>query len=83
MEKTKITYQVTFELEDIDKLRESYPNFKYNYTTFEEWAQSNIEYMLGMISDIEGYKVTVKKILMTKNETDTFKSRTPSAAKKS
>lgn len=62
MKKTKVTYQVTFELEDINKLMTSYPNFRYNYSTFEEWVKSNIDYMLSLISDIEGYKVTVKTL---------------------
>ena len=57
----KIEYKVTFELKDYDKLVKSYPNFKYNYDSFEEWADSCIDNMIGPISDIEGVKITTIK----------------------
>lgn len=62
MKPKKIKYEVTFELEDLKKFSESYPNFKYNYNSWEEWVQSTIDYMIGMNSDIEGHKITAKII---------------------
>lgn len=60
--KKKIIFQVTFELEDMERFSASYPNFKYNYGTYEEWAKSCIEDMLGEISEIKGQKVSAIKI---------------------
>lgn len=61
--KTKITFQITFELEDINKLIESFPNFRYNYASFEEWIESNINNMLDSIKDIEGFTTTVEETI--------------------
>lgn len=58
---TKVTFQVTFELEDMDKFIESYPNYIYNYDSFAQWARSNVSYMVQLIQDIEGYKLTVNE----------------------
>lgn len=55
--KTKIEYKITFELKDYDKLVNSYPNFKYNYNSFEEWVDSCIGNMIKPISDIEGIRI--------------------------
>lgn len=54
----KIEHRITFELKDYDKLINSYPNFRYNFNSFEEWVQSCIDNMLGNISDIEGVRIT-------------------------
>lgn len=59
--KKKIEYTVTFELEDFEKFLRSYPNFQFNYSTFEEWAQLNIDSMIAAISDLEGCKITANK----------------------
>lgn len=60
-QKTKVTFQVTFELEDMDKFIKSYPNYVYNYDSFVQWARSNVSYMAQLIQDIEGYKLTVNE----------------------
>lgn len=60
--KQKLTFQVTFELEDMEQFVRSYPNFVYNYTSFEEWAHSQLNHMVGLIEDIEGYKLTIKQL---------------------
>ena len=57
----KIKYQVEFRLDDFDRFRNSYPNFRYNYSTFKEWAEATMDYMLASCSDLEGMEVTVKK----------------------
>ena len=57
----KIEYKVTFELKDYDKLVKSYPNFKYNYNSFSEWADSCIDNKIEPISDIEGIRITKMK----------------------
>lgn len=61
MQKTKIKYTVEFELQDFDKFNETFPNFKYNYRTFEEWVQSNMNYLFESIDDIEGYTLKIKR----------------------
>ena len=57
----KIKYEVEFRLDDFEKFRNSYPNFRYNYTSFKEWAEATIDYMLASCNDLEGMEVTVKK----------------------
>lgn len=60
--KQKIVYQVTFELEDVEKFLASYPNCTYNYSSFAEWVEAQIKYMHDSIDDIEGYKLTTEKV---------------------
>lgn len=60
--KQKIVYQVTFELEDVDKFINSYPNFAYNYSSFTDWVESEIRYMHDSTIGIEGFKLTIKKV---------------------
>lgn len=60
--KQKLTFQVTFELEDMEQFVRSYPNFVYNYASFEEWVRSQFDHMVGLIEDIEGYKLTIKQL---------------------
>ena len=57
----KIEYKITFELTNVKDFLETYPNFKYNYGSFEEWTDANIKYMASLIQDIEGYKLKIKK----------------------
>ena len=57
----KIKYQVEFRLDDFEKFKASYPNFRYNYSTFREWAEATMDYMIASCSDLEGMEVTVKK----------------------
>ena len=57
----KVKYQVEFRLDDFGKFRDSYPSFRYNYTSFKEWAEATMDYMLASCSDLEGMEVTVKK----------------------
>lgn len=64
----KIVYTVTFELTDKGQLIESYPNFVCNYDNFDEWADSNIDNMIGQISDIKGVKINVEKTYQTKTK---------------
>ena len=59
---SKIKYQVEFRLDDFDKFRNSYPNFRYNYSTFREWAEATMDYMLASCNDLEGMELTVKKV---------------------
>ena len=58
----KIKYQVEFRLDDFDRFRNSYPNFRYNYSTFKEWAEATMDYVLASCSDLEGMELTVKKV---------------------
>lgn len=60
--KQKFSFQVTFELEDMEKFTRSYPNFVYNYTSFEEWVHSQLNHMVDLIEDIEGYKLIIKQL---------------------
>ena len=39
----EITFQVTFKLTDLNKLINTYPNFAFNYDSFEDWAKSNVK----------------------------------------
>lgn len=59
---TQIRYQITFELRDMKELNASYPNFRYNYNSFEEWVESNIEYLKNSLSDIGGFDLEVKRL---------------------
>ena len=58
---SKIKYLVEFRLDDFNKFRDSYPNFRYNYSSFREWAKATMEYILASCSDLKGMEVTVKK----------------------
>lgn len=59
---SKIKYEVEFRLDDFEKFRNSYPNFRYSYTSFKEWAEATIDYMLASCNDLEGMELTVKKV---------------------
>ncbi len=59
---TTICYQITFELRDMKELDTSYPNFRYNYNSFEEWVEANIEYLKNSLSDIGGFDLEVKRV---------------------
>ena len=58
----KIKYEVEFRLDNFVKFRNSYPNFRYSYTSFKEWTSATIDYMLASCSDLEGMELTVKKV---------------------
>lgn len=57
-----ITFQVTFNLTDFDKLVKSYPNFAYNYPSFADWAKANVNAIRDTNKGVKGCKISVKRI---------------------
>lgn len=39
----KETFEVTFTTKDFKKLKQNYPNYLYNYSTFQQWAKSFVD----------------------------------------
>lgn len=58
----EITFQVTFKLTDLNKLINTYPNFAFNYDSFENWAKSNVKELVAINKEVKGCRISVKQV---------------------
>lgn len=56
----EITFQVTFKLTDLNKLINTYPNFAFNYDSFEDWTKSNVKELVAINKEVKGCRISVK-----------------------
>ena len=64
MKKQTFKYLVEFTLKDMEKLENSYPNFRLNYSTFKDFTKSLVLHTPYLFEnyDIEGVQINVKEL---------------------